>query len=915
MNRMFVLINILKNAVDYIHREDMMKSVIQFKFLTKIHNVSVVLVLGVIMMLTSMGCDRTENVPPDSIENSGSLQSSATQDMYDQLYTALGQETVDRLKSELGAGELDYLAQGIGASNIITLVNGIGDMNKLIALVGDDYAVPSTGLGVIRVVNLINGIEYWMQQPRYDGLVRNEDTLLVIIDLVNAIDLADITDKIVALIDYLGITRYMTDPEDAGRLEKLTKLLAHTEDTGKIIALLQDLSVSDASIKLGDILTGLDDTEPLVEILDSVSVISKMVELVSSDNAVPAATIVDAVNALDTGCTPKFAYVLTSVDAPPPLGTTDEFSFLLALLKGVSDVINVTQLINELEDGTTWTGQVNGVQTWNAVLDVPFSDDSGMVRLVDIVQGLAAGSAGYEANVRKLVVLIDALAMADQNNEGMTKMMRLIQDLISADDLIALLDTVADPLSDTVPIFNLADLMRGVSLGMIPEFKQLVDGQRLPGNTGDQSVYLGKLYDLISGLDPSNDGPEKTVELIENMSDPDRMVDLIMDVASIDNLVTIVENIDISIAYSAETLMYLLENLSDASKLTSLVDDVTTLDNIYTLINDVADVSGADAGQILLDIMDNIANIDNLVFILNELTLIDNMITVVNTSGLAGASKIASLINSVSSDTPLVDNYWDPLDTGSAAYMGKIVNLMENINDPLLLAAVIEGITDINKLSKLVNNVDNSDYLVSLMNEIDDEPNTGAVDLVGLMNNIIYGTWDDPDDDISKLVSIVTTLDGTRYDLVAQLLTPYSGSDQGLGFDDMASLITTLTVDTDSGINKAEELGTLLLNVSDPLLYAGAGVDAREGLVRMISSGVTYLAVDFPGLGTAHVAENLINQADDIQDLLDLVNNLDMQNLVPLIGCTDSVGDEGDDGIGPFDPDFHTPCSAIGLGW
>ncbi len=183
------------------------------------------------------------------------------------------------------------------------------------------------------------------------------------------------------------------------------------------------------------------------------------------------------------------------------------------------------------------------------------------------------------------------------------------------------------------------------------------------------------------------------------------------------------------------------------------------------------------------------------------------------------------------------------------------------------------------------------------------EPQAGIDDLAGLLNTLKTG-------DISKTARILQDLGGTRDALMASLIAPcLADASSGMGYENMASLMSAI-----SGLDEAGRLAILLGSLSPSLMYHGAPVSSREGLVRLIGTGVTYSGRSFPGLGSLHVAA-MINDAASAGDLAYVMNGVGIEMMAPLIGCGDRVGDPGGDGVPPFLPDFRTPCSACGMGW
>jgi len=164
--------------------------------------------------------------------------------------------------------------------------------------------------------------------------------------------------------------------------------------------------------------------------------------------------------------------------------------------------------------------------------------------------------------------------------------------------------------------------------------------------------------------------------------------------------------------------------------------------------------------------------------------------------------------------------------------------------------------------------------------------------------------------DIPKMARLVTDLNGTNDALVAGLMGPYAAdASKGVGYASMVTLMTNLTDAASAG-----KLATLILSLNPNVYYLGAPVTKKVGMVRLLRAGVLYGGQTFPGIGPAHTAV-MMNGANDPASLAALMNSIGIDQMVPMVGCGDAVGDPGHDGVGPFDPDFHTPCTACNMGW
>jgi len=866
---------------------------------------SAFIALALLLALTvvNTGCgDRSGGPATSYTESRDGDQGLTRTEMYDRFVEGIGQDRTDHLYTAVGQEELELLAYGVGTSNLILMVNIISDMDKLIDMVGSDYPVGSeTGLGATRVVCLMNTVDHWMTVNRYDGnLPADQDTIQRLGDFVNALSLEEISTKLVALINALGVTRNMGDqseldgnPTDQQRLDMMAKLIAHAGDLNKVITIMTTMSAATVTTKMKDFILGLDDTENVVEVVDYVTDMAKMVTLL--ENVSSISNLCAIMNNMNPGCNTKLGYLIENVAS---------MSTMIYMIDNIASPAKMSDLINEMEDNTTWAGQAGSAQNWDGG---PSGADSGMVRLVGIINGLSAAP-----NPAKLISIMNQVT-------DMTKMMRIIQDMTESDDMITLIGSLADPGVNPVPSQNLGFIMERVGLDVIPRMRQLMDGQRIFGNTGDQAVYLAKLRDLISALNNAQEGPLKVAEIVEGVTNIDKMIDLVYDVTVLSNLSYIINGINAgSSAWpnntAVVTLIYMMEHITDVTKLIGVIDNVTPA-NVTNLLNNVAAGSqwsdaqpvhtqpNVDdiyaAGKKLNNVIDGTTDVNDLVFVLNSVSNFGKMADLINTLLIASTPRMATLVNNITGT-----NYWSAGTPSTATGNGKLVNMIDNITNLSDVATLMDGITEALKLSDFINQVANSSLIVGLINAVIADADATTSDMVGLMNGI------DRVNDIPKMARLVTDLNGTNDALVAGLMGPYAAdASKGVGYAEMVLMMTNLADATAAG-----KLATLIMSLNPNVYYLGGPVTKKVGMVRLLRAGVLFQGHMFPGIGAVHTAV-MMNGADDPNDMAALMNSIGIDQMVPMVGCGDAVGDPGHDGVAPFGPDFWTPCTACGMGW
>ncbi|MBF0353047.1 MAG: hypothetical protein HQM11_18580 [SAR324 cluster bacterium] len=832
------------------------------------------LIITFVMSLTNCAQEKSFEAPRTTTYTVRKNQDQKDpRSQFDQLAAGLGVETTQYLYDHIGSSQMNSLSYGAGSSNIIQLVNIVGDPNKLVVLVGNDYAEPATGLGVVRILALLNTIDAQMLVKRYDGQYpADSDTIQRLGDVVNGLPAQELDTKIVGLVSAMSVTRSMNANGDTDKIEKLSRLIAHVSDLNKVIGILSLMPATDVTTRLSNILLNVSNTGKLIATVDATSSMNKLVTVIQSVATTSSlASIIDGITIPGAG---KLGYVVDSVSST---------SALVKLIDGVVVPVRLSELISQMDDGTTWTGQVHGPQTWDGT---PSGNASGVIRLVGMVNNLSV-----DPNPAKLTVVLNSIS-------NMTKLMHLIQDLQDSNDIVALINLLPDPAVETAPAQNLGYVVENVEINAMPRLSSLVDGQRGFGNTGDQSIYLEKVTSLISSLDPAQEGPAKVADLIRGVTNMDKVIDLVYDVTEVANIAHIVNGVNKSSSAwpnnnSVVALVHLLENTADAAKLVTVINDVVPA-NVTSLINNVAAGSQwSDAqtahtqatvddvlagGKKLVNVVDGTTDSGKLVVLLNGVGNFDNLAELINSLKIASTPRVATLVNEVINVTKLI------------AVIDDVVSLSD-------VARLVDEITVGSKLSQFINDTSNVNHVVSLINAVILNPKSTSTDLVGLMNGLEVT-------DISKVSRLVNDLGGTKDTLVADLLAPFSAdASQGIGYAELVTLLHNT-----QGETQAASLASLLSGVNASLYYRGTTITNREGLVRVLKGGVvyTYAAqnVNFPGLGGSHVA-TLVNSSTGIQNLTFLINALGLEQVTPLVGCADRVST----------PDFNPACTAIGQGW
>jgi hypothetical protein len=272
--------------------------------------------------------------------------------------------------------------------------------------------------------------------------------------------------------------------------------------------------------------------------------------------------------------------------------------------------------------------------------------------------------------------------------------------------------------------------------------------------------------------------------------------------------------------------------------------------------------------------------------------------------GLAtGCAKIALLINGVSGANAYAAGTPDQ-STGA----GKIVNMVNGITTISNVATLLNGVTTASKLYDLINGINyaagpvppachGSTLIVSLVNAIPTSAHTSMNDMVILLNTI--ATASDP----GKLASMLTTLNGTKDQLMIDLMAPTGGGGDnvawGTGAANLGNVIHALASTTEAN-TMAALLALMAYPAANQVYYKSASknIDFREAMVRFVAQGVKYdcpnhLNLQFPGFAT-HIAD-MINPSYAVtaQDLYDMLSGAPLESMMQMTGCGDMVSVPG----------------------
>lgn len=578
----------------------------------------------------------------------------------DELARQVGPAKAAALYASVGKETLDLLSFGMGASNMVQMINGITDINKLISLLGNNTA--DTGLGVMRILALLNGIDIAKQTDLSLNIdsagnpPANQDTLGAMIYFVNQVNQDTIDDKVIPLIvdpAGLNIPRNMdgganstnnyagpnNGPEHV-KLFKLAKVMAHVHrtadaDLDKLTDVLNGLCPGDVIGRLGLIIKNVTTIDVLIETMIQVENGDDLIDVLNDQDTTNAATspyagctagtgtgvaninkMIDVLNVAGLNGT-KMGYVINCVGTAttcPHTGAAgyNQVAKIVALLDSISTAARMGELINLAENGGTWTGQQYGPT--GSLTSVWTSNAWTNGAPADIVNGADPGLD--ISTIPRLVEVINQvtdatkLAFVLDNVTDMNKMVRVIQDVREPSDVGYIINALTQGAAPAGrDLTELGEILNNTALADIGKMRELIDGQRVNGNVGTQNpTYLNKMVALIQGLeeDAGLGGTIKTAQLLAEVTQPDKLIDLVYDVSTTANLSYTINNIyrstdaDVNRRNSVHTLAYTVENLpaADIPKLVYIVDNVSPVANLANLVNAVGESEAIDNGNL-----------------------------------------------------------------------------------------------------------------------------------------------------------------------------------------------------------------------------------------------------------------------------------------------------------------------------
>ncbi|RME93530.1 MAG: hypothetical protein D6767_00805 [Candidatus Hydrogenedentota bacterium] len=673
----------------------------------------------------------------------------------------------------------------------------------------------------------------------------------------------------------------------------------------------------------------------LYTMINTIADMSKMVDLLSQISTTTVPTVVSLIDSLNPG-------TLSSYTASP---TAPQDSAMITLAYTVDNTDKIEKLVYLMEnaDMSKLAPVINDVSCISQASDGG-NNNSGLT----CSDATADGSRDdLQAAGKKLTAIINGITYTSSTNHKLYRMA----------DLIDALSTTCG--TNTLDSAKLSNIINFLSIANSTKLADLIND--ITNWQGNETTY----YDSTAR---SSAAPAAGWCAFTDANYPP-----LLNVTFKVNSPTSAAPKDTAV----RTLAYVLDNVADSNKMVQLVDEAgnTRATNLATLVNEVACVSQAAdgstnntdcntadgtrddfnaAGKKMVSVIDNVSDITDLEFVIDNVSTISNMAALINQIDIGngtttGTARIATIINNVSVEP----NAWnttpnDAATRGTSTGMGKLVNMIEYVNDPSMasMAQLINGI-DGNLLGYLIlgsnttAGTTNSSNLVGLVNAILAEPTVSVTDMVNMMTSP-YDLASDTTihsnpaqtygDILGELVNTLSPATGTTttnpsadHQLVAQLLAPISGVSQGVGSANMNMLIRDL-----NSVASGQRTGQLLSQTNSPLCYnencSSPTLSKREAFVRMIlpdippNGGVLYTLpnpdVNFPGIGVIHIA-TLMNDANSATNLITLINNSNIADAIVIVGCTDHVNDYNSDGVkdDPTGPDFYTPCTTIGQGW
>ncbi len=813
----------------------------------------------------------------------------------------------DVLIQGIGLDSLNALSYGAGVSNIVQLVNGVSDANKLIALIGNDSG--PTGLGVVRILRLLletdAAITANMSANLPVGAAWNaaaappadNDTIGNIASLVNTLTTAEINNLVIPLMGGpsgttgLQISRDMQGTNDTPRMQRMARIVAHvdsgTPNCVKICQLLNHANwaaTPDATkvSKLGTLIKDTTNADRLIEALESVSSLGNMVTVVKDVSDV--SKLVDILNTV-TNAT-KVGYIVNNVSS---------LNTLVLIIDNISTPVRLGQLINKAEDGSTWTGQIGGPQTWAGSATTkgnPHGANSAVPRLVSTINNITDTAEDTDTNpdYQKLIALIDGIS-------DMDKLVRLIQDTNTIGDITTLLNSMS--------------ALNGTS-GFTTNGTWTTSSGCTTAASGTYYGHNGKLVfmKITSG------GVGCTNPVFSYSAGIGATVTPIISSGSITNIIVHSDVGKLSSIVNEVSIANIprLRRLVDGRRLgadpapcavANVAQQPAYLGKLQVLI---ANLDPAQEGTIKTkDIINGVTNVCKVVDLVNDVTVTTNLSSIIN--GIFKASEVVGCSDGVPGLSPqatceAAGHVWSTGPYGRQTAVVTLVYLIENVADPSKLVSMINNISPTNikdlvnivavgsqqndtpandqeaagkKLAKVVDNVTTITQLNYLVN------NVSAINKMGkLINYINIGAT--ATEGTGKLAILVNGTTGTNS------WTPTAGSRQNAtGMGKLVNLIDYVR-DDDAGDDAMQQLATLIKDVTDinKVVNLNNGVANSSNLVGLIN------AVLFDS------NDATVNQ---MVTLLNTLATADMRKLAILVN---SIGDATESGSITNQHDDHT---------
>jgi len=337
---------------------------------------------------------------------------------YEEWVALVGQDKTDQLYAGIGQDSLNLLQYGIGQSNMVQLINTITDSAKLIALIGNDYTGGTgpgarTGIGAIITLYLLKAVDTQMLTNKSAFLnfavvqpPTNNDTISKLASVINTgtPTVADVNGKLVDMFGAAGFNVPRSLTSGTAIVDRLAKVVAHVDSTSsiatKVNTILAGLSATEVTGKLAPMIANVSSGDKLVEVLETSSA-ADMIFVLANATGVTApnitAKMVPLVNQV-TDCT-KLGYVITQVGAATNLPT------LVNMINNVTNPARMGDLINNIENPTAYTtiqglvapnNWAGGSQTWGVPTKAnPYATaGAGAAITVTMAGGVITGFTG-----------------------------------------------------------------------------------------------------------------------------------------------------------------------------------------------------------------------------------------------------------------------------------------------------------------------------------------------------------------------------------------------------------------------------------------------------------------------------------------------------------------------------------------